>query len=214
MTRDEAVAQIQRLLGQNTSATITTQIEETLRFVQNELEHDPELPFFLKQETLTLTTTANVERLTPPAGFLRIWDEDALYIQELDSSPVTWTPLDKDEPRYLRVNTQEGGTGQPEAYAWDGTDFILFPTPDDVYTLRCIYYKADTVLSSNITNLWLTHLPYLMIGKAGTIVAASLRDQGAMTLFDQFVMRETPKLNNMTVDRDQSGRKPVVGGPD
>lgn len=214
MTRDEARAQIQRALGYNTSTSLLTDIEETLRFVQNELEHEPELPYFLKEETLAMVSIASNERLATPDGFLRIWDEDGLYIQEPDSDPVTWSPLDKDEPRYLRVNTQEQGEGMPEAYAWDGTSFILFPTPDLVYTFRMIYYKADAVLSSNITNKWLTHLPYLMIGRAGAILAAGLRDQTGLTIFSSFIQTETPKLNSLTVDRDGSGKKLVVGGPD
>ena len=215
MTRDEAVTQITDILGFNSSSTVVTKAQNALMFVQNELEHDAELPYFLKEEVTNLTCTASNERMATPAGFIRIWDEDALYVQELNSDPVTWVPLDKDEPRYLRVNTQEDGEAQPTSYAWPGqSEFMLFPTPDQVYTFRLIYYKADAVLSSNITNKGLTHLPYLMIGKAGVILAASLRDQGALSIFTTFIQNELPKLNSLTTDRDQSGRKLVVGGPD
>lgn len=214
MLRDEARDQVKRILGYNTASTIATDIEETLRFVQNELENDPELPFFLKEEVTNLVTVANTERLSPPPGFIRIWDEDALWILEPGSDPETWTPLEKDEPKYLRKALQGKGKAQPVAYAWDGSDFLLFPTPDAVYTLRLIYYKADTVLSSNITNKWLTYLPYLMIAKTGMILSASIRDQSATPVFQGMLQSETVRLNSMTVDRDGSGRKLVVGGPD
>jgi hypothetical protein len=214
MLRDEAVNQIKRILGYNTSTAIAADIEETLRFIQNELEHDPELPYFLKEEVTNLVTVASTERLAPPDGFIRIWDEDALYLLEPNSDPATWHQLEKDEPKYLRQSLQGRGEAQPVAYAWDGTDFLLFPTPDTVYTLRLIFYKADAVLSSNITNKWLTHLPYLMIAKTGMILSASLRDQSATAVFQGMLQTETVRLNSMTVDRDGSGRKLVVGGPD
>lgn len=214
MTRDEAVAEIKEILGFNTSTTLTTTIEGKLRYIQQVLERDPELPYFLREEVTNLTCAASTERMAVPTGFIRIWDEDALYVQEPDSDPVTWIPLEKDEPKYLRQALQEKGEAIPQAYSQLNGDFLLFPTPDQVYTFRLIYYKADAVLSSNITNLWLTNLPYLMIAKTGVLVATSLRDQGALGIFQSMLQDEMAKLNNLTTERDMSGRKLVVGGPD
>jgi hypothetical protein len=212
MTRDEAVAQIKQVLGFRSD--LTTQAEDGLKFQQNELEHEAQLPRFLLEETLSLTCTADTERMTPPTGFLREWDEDGLYVQEPDSDPVKWIKLEKDEPSYLRSVYGETEASIPEAYAFDGTSFMLFPTPDAAYTFRMIYYKADTVLSSNVTNKWLTNLPYLLIGRAGAVLAASARDQAALGIFGSMVAENTAKLNSWSTDRDMAGKKLVVGGPD
>lgn len=212
MTRDEAVGQIQQILGFRTD--LVTEIQNALIFQQNELEHEPQLPFFLLAETLTLTCTAHTERMAMPTGFLREWEEDGLYVMEPDSDPVTWLKLDKDEPKYLRTALQELGEAIPVAYAYDDTSYLLFPTPDVQYTFRQIYYKSEPVLSSNITNKWLTNLPYLLIGRAGALLAGSARDQVALQIFTSFIQSETAKLNAWTTDRETAGKRLVVGGPD
>lgn len=212
MTRDEAVGQIQQILGFRTD--LTTEIQNALIFQQNELEHEPQLPFFLLSEVLDLTCTAHTERMDPPTGFLREWEEDGLYVLEPGTDPVAWRKLDKDEPKYLREATQGDGEAMPVAYAFDDTSFMLFPTPDTIYTFRQIYYKSEPVLSSNITNKWLTNLPYLLIGRAGAILAGSARDQVALQIFTSFIQSETAKLNAWTTDRETAGKRLVVGGPD
>lgn len=212
MTRDEAVGQIQQILGFRTD--LVTEIQNALIFQQNELEHEPQLPFFLLAEVLNLTCTASTERMAVPTGFLREWEEDGLYVMEPDSDPVTWIPLEKDEPKYLRVALQEQGQAIPVAYAFDDTSYLLFPTPDRIYTFRQIYYKSEPVLSSNITNKWLTNLPYLLIGRAGALLAGSARDQVALQIFTSFIQSETAKLNAWTTDRELAGKKLVIGGPD
>lgn len=211
MTRDEAVAQIKMILGFRSDKT--TEIQNQLIFEQNELENDPQLPFFLREEVTNLTTSAGDPQLAVPSGFIREWEEDNLQVQTLDGE--SWNKLVKDSADYLRsvYQTEEG---IPVAYAYDSVSgfYTLFPTPDAVYTLRQTYYAADTVLSSDITNKWLTHLPKLLIGRAGLVLATSFRDQIAMQVFSSMVQSEMTKLNALTTDRDGGGRKYVVGGDD
>lgn len=215
MTRDEAVSEIQQMLGFRTDKA--DEIQRELIRQQNLLENGLELPYFLRSEVTDLTTTANNERLTPPTDFLREWDEDSLSIQSTDDGGNTiWTPLEKDGPTYLRNYYQNLSmlTGVPEAYAYDGTSFILFPMPDAVYTLRMIYYKKDTKLIGNVENKWLQYLPYLLIAKAGFILASSLRDQGAQQIFAAMLQEQMALLVNQTVAIDGAGRKYSMGEPD
>lgn len=213
MTRDEAVSQIQLILGKRTD--LTSEIITQLQFAQKEAEKRLELPIFLRSETLSLTSTPNVERMTPPTGFLREWDEDALYVQEPNTSPIKWNPLDKDSPRYLRSESVlELTPAIPEAYAYDGTSFILFPTPDLAYTFRMIFYKADDPLTSNIENKWLANIPYLFIGHAGSIIASAIMHKEALALFSAMFTESAKRLDGFTPSRDGGGRRYIMGGPD
>lgn len=214
MTRDEAIENIRMILGFRSADFRTDDIIKTLKWHQNELEKQPELPYFLRTEILNMTNTINVERMPTPAGFLKEWEEDAFYIQDVGSNPVTWTPLEKDGPEYLRTTLQAEGPGTPKAYSYDGTEFILFPTPDAVFTYRMIYYKKDVVLDTNIENKWLENLPYLLIGRAGAQIASGLRDQVAVGLFGSLIAEGTVRLNSLTVSRDGANRRYIVGGPD
>lgn len=215
MTRDEATAEVQRVLGYRTDKV--AEIEFLFQSQQQELEHQPTLPWFLREETLTMTSIALNERMAFPAGFLKEWQDDPMRIRVTDPSTgfFTWNKLAKDTPEYLRDTLQKEGTpGVPQAYNRDAASFILFPTPDDVYPFRMIYYKADVVLASNITNKWLTNLPYLLIGLAGMRVSGATRDKDAMATFGAMVQEGSGRINNWNTTIDEEGSRPVVGGPD
>lgn len=204
---------VKLMLGFRTANT--ADIIALLQEQQQELEHEPQLPTFLKAETTSLTCTASTERMAVPTGFLREWDEDKLWVRNPDYDETHWDELEKGSPMFLRPATQDEGEGIPRAYAYDQTSFLLFPTPDIVYTFRTIYYKAEPVLSADgDTNKWSQNLPYLLVGRAGLILATGLRDQMAMSVFSQLVMSETVKLNNYSTDRDTAGTKYVMGGDD
>ena len=208
MTRDQAVALIKQILGFRSDKT--TEIENQILFQQQELEHEPTLPYFLRAEVTDLTSTADDENLAVPTGFIREWDEDVLQVENAEGA---WSKLVKDSPDYLR-SVYQAETGIPVAYSYDGIsgNFKLFPTPDAEYTFRLTYYKQDAVLSSNITNLWLTHQPFLLIGRVGVILASSLRDQNAIQIFSSMIQSETVKINALTTERDS--RRYTVGGDD
>lgn len=219
MLRDEAVAQINQIMTWRSDRT--TEIIAGLQFQQQELEGDATLPNFLRKETLALGNTIDLERMAPPADFIREWDDDALWIQITEDGIQKWRALEKDTPKYLRENINNMMTDHdlteeriPIAYAYDGTDFILFPTPSQVYTYRMIYYAKDDLLTTNIENKWLKHLPYLLIGKAGLVHATAFDNKGAQALFAQFIVSGTKKLNDVSTDRDMAGKKLVIGGPD
>lgn len=215
MTRDEAVAEVQRILGYRSDKV--AEIQTLLLYQQQELEQQPDLPWFLREETLTMTSTALNERMTTPPGFLKEWQDDGLYIQRVDTSSnlIVWDKLVKDTPSYLRTTLQQAGTpGIPKAYNRDFNGYILFPTPDAIYTFRQIYYKADVILNGNITNKWLTYLPYLLIGRVGLRVAGATRDKDAIASFTMLIQEGMGRINNMNTEIDEAGGRPVVGGPD
>ena len=120
--------------------------------------------------------------------------------------------LIKDELETLRQDLP--GSGRPIAYALDDSYFRIFPTPDEAYVLKMIYYKADDLLTSNIENLWLKHIPWLMIGLAGAPIAAGLRDKNAVSVFAALEQKHSRLMIRNTEARRHEGRRYVMGGAD
>lgn len=215
MTRDEAVVEVQRVLGYRTDKV--PEILSLMLYQQQELEKQADLPWFLREETTSLVSSIANERMAVPPGFIKEWQDDGLYIQRTDttSNQIVWDKLAKDTPSYLRTTLQQDGTpGVPKAYNRDFNGYILFPTPDKIYTFRQIYYKADVTLATNIENKWLANLPYLLIGRCGLRVSGASRDKEAMQNFMLMVQEGMARINNVNTELDEAGGRPVVGGPD
>ena len=210
MTRDEAVARILERLGFRSG--LSTTIQGALQEAQQELEAAVELPWFLKSEYSSIQTTADEERVPVPTDFLReLEDDDTL--QYYDADEELWIALGKELPHIARQEWQ-GFTGVkwPRKYSLDNLYFRLYPTPDDTYTLRMQYYKSDDVLDSNIENLWLTHRPNLLIGRAGIHVAASLHDDRALRYFTGLTTEQADVMQKEEVAREQAGSSKLVRG--
>jgi hypothetical protein len=216
MTRDDAVEIIQQQLGFRTdlSSTIVT----NLQLAQTVLESGPTKPWFLISEDNYITTDVDEQRIVLPSDFLQETDQAVLRYVPDDLTASAEVDLKKDDydalrKAYLDTDTGTIEEGAPEAYALLGEYFRIFPTPDDVYTLHMVYYKSDTVLDTDVTNGWLTHAPYLLIGKAGWQVAMALRDIGAAAAFKQMEQEGRLLLASQTYDREFSNRDMQIGGP-
>lgn len=217
MTRDEAIALMQIQLGFRTdqSANLVT----CLQAAQQQLELQPTKPWFLVSTDYTLTTVAETEAVALPTDFLQEIDEQVLrYIpdedDDADDDTSNEVDLVKDSYDVLRANFRDNVFGEPEAYALVGEYFRIFPTPDDEYTLKFIYYKKDTVLSSNVENGWLKWAPYLLMGKAGQLLSAGgLRDTGATQVFMGWEQQGAIALHAQNVAREMGNRDLQVGGP-
>lgn len=218
MLRDEAVAEVQRVLGYRSDKA--AEIQQLMLYQQAEMERQPDLPWFLRTEIENMVSVANTPQMALPVGFLKEWQEDPLAVRTLNSSSTyyIWKELAKDSPNYLRTSMQEVSTtlsiGIPQAYSRIGDNFILFPTPNDIYTFRMTYYKADAVLTTNIENKWLQNLPYLLIGRCGLRVSGATRDKDALQTFGLMVQEGMARINPWNTELDNAGARLVVGGPD
>lgn len=214
MLRDEAIAIIQRTLGFRGDKV--SDIEKILEQTQDMYEQGEELPFFLRTEISTINTTADEERIPLPDDFLMEWEDDALWYFDASADTADqWTLLAKEGLDFLRASDALAGTGSPEAYAFDGTYFRLFPTPDLIYPIKAIYLGKDAPLTSNIENGWMKHLPYLLIGTAGIQLAVGLREKPEATaLFSKWETEGLKRLLVQTISRDMANRKLVMGGED
>lgn len=212
MDRATAVARIQERFGFTTN--LDTEIVAALQDSQAELEQEVELPWFLISEISSITTTAAEERIPVPTDFLREVDGDALwyYNSTATADEDKWVELGKDKTDFLRATLP--GSGPPEAYSLQGEQFRIFPTPDDTYTIKLVYYKQDQVLTSNVENQWLKYASDLMIGEAGVKIAIARRDQAAMQFFSSLLTRARTRLVQASQAREDSNMRYVMGGPD
>lgn len=213
MNRDTARARIQFGLGRRTD--LADEINDSLQDVQVRLEQEDALPWFLRTEISSTTTTAAEERVGVPSDFLAEWEDDALwYFNDTASEPEdVWTKLQKSETDLLRAKYP--GSGTPKAYSLDGTYFRIFPTPDAVYTLKQIYFAADQVLSTNIENKWLKYVPELLIGIVGQEMGVPIGLSAAR--FERFRQLESEgrtRIRRKNLQLELANRPLLIGGPD
>ena len=68
----------------------------------------------------------------------------------------------------------ETAVGKPEVFDLSNLTAYLRPIPDEVFTIRCLYYAKDAAPSDTATtNLWLTNAPKLLVAETARVVAAA-----------------------------------------
>jgi hypothetical protein len=244
MDRDTMVARMQQKLGFRTDRT--TECQNALQDVQDELERGGTLPFFLQQLDQTFTITPAVPKsATPqeynlPVGFIRDVDEQDGTLRYQKASPGPQVFLEKMDYKNAELRfygktvvTYDQGVvivpsedtqfspGTPVAYVVRTNKIRIYPGPDITYNLLWSYYAHDTPLNgSNVTNQWSTYAPYLLIGKAGMLVAGDMRDADAYGLFSKIVFGD-PQIPGdvgalkqylaFLFEREESGRTYAMG---
>lgn len=208
MTRDEGVAHIKRQLAFR--QTLDTEIVAELKLAQTMLELGPVKPWFLISNNATALTTANQQQLSLPTNFLLEVEDAVLTYIDSDNEEHD---LVKDEYDVNRVNFKETDPGVPKAYSLLGNFFQLFPVPADEYTIRMMFYKQDTVLTSNVENGWLKYVPYLLLGTAlKQIAEGPIRDTVAGGVANGWISAGMQALNSRNVDRSMTNTTPQMGG--
>lgn len=215
MDRDALETEIRNKLGYNTNLDASL-IIGAIQNAQIILERKSELPWFLESENSSINTTAGEERIPVPSDFLREINENAMWRYDATGDP-DWVELGKTSvPEGRRTYAaDDDASGKPLYYALQGNYFRLFPTPDDNYTIKLIYYKKDTVLSSGATeNGWSTVCPFLLIGRAGMLLTGNNKDQASMATFKELYEEGLNDLFRSSEGREHAGQVYVRGDPD
>lgn len=199
ITRSEAVSAIQRRLGMRTN--LDTDIATEIQLAQTVLESEVELPWFLLAKDSSLVTVAETAEVAYPSDFLRLSD-GGLWLKD----GTEYTQLDKDSFQAIHGDSDLEGSGTPSYFAELGLNFTLFKTPDAIYNLTLYYYAAATVLSSDITNAWLTYAPDLLISFTGMRMAESIRDKDAMGIFSSEYGKAFTRYIKSLVAHDEAGK--------
>lgn len=185
MNRSQAVARMQRGLG------FTDSYEEgcisALQEAQRFLENGRSLPHFLKVEDELLTVPVGSDPVALPEGFIREADGESLHYV-VDDGTNSWTFLEKSDFLNLKGSFDAGETGRPRAYIIRKGTIEFGPLARDAeYSLYWSYYKRSVSLAADVSNNeWLqeeTGNPEALIGRAGMIIAADLRDANATAIF-------------------------------
>lgn len=211
MIRNDAVAIVKQVLGfrSNLDTTIVTNMQNQ----QTKLELMPTKPWFLLSELSYRPTEVGEQRLPLPVDFLTEYEEGCLFYLDGENEDKP-TQLVKDTFDVLTADYKDEEPGPPEAYALTGNYFRLFPVPDAVYTLKMLYYKkAALLITGDTENEWLKYVPELLIGKTGSILAASLRDFEAVKVFNGMISENMQLLENQNEARKHDNYDMQMGGP-
>jgi len=181
MTRDEARTLVAARLGFRTDLNDTIDLE--LQLVQaEELEDDNEFkPWFLFTDytDATFVTTSGQDYVQLPSNFLLQIEDTFLYFQEPEATGAEfpWSPVRANLLAEIMAQDEVGGV--PGFVTVQGDRLYIRPTPQEADTLHLFYDRDDAVLSSNVTNLWLTHaIEWLVPATACEIPRSHLQHNG------------------------------------
>jgi len=235
MDRDGAVSKIANKVGFRTD--ITALIQTALQDTQDELERGAKLPWFLiKENTPFVVTPASPPVATPqeyplPAGFIRETDYHdgnlrfqihvpgpTLFMEKMDLMPAENYFFGRRISRWnenieiIVVEDTQFTPGAPMVYVLRENTVRIYPGPDIVYNMLWDYYAHDTsLLGGNTTNQWLTFDPWLLIAKAGMLVATDLRDNEAIQYFSGLEQSSMRTAVAVEVERERAGRAFAMG---
>lgn len=210
MLRSTAIALMKQILGFRRDAD--TSYVTSLVAAQEQLEINPVKPWFLLTENATTFMTIGEQRVPLPSDFLEEHEDDALFYMPSDTSKEE-VPLIKRDLDYLKGLYTRTATGEPETYALVNDYFRVFPTPDDTYELKMIYYARDESLAdTDLENKFLKWVPYLLIGQAGLLMATGLRDKSAREMFAKMASDGLLLMNSQNEARAQANREMQIGG--
>lgn len=235
MDRDTAVTRISDKLGFRTD--VTTRVINALQDAQDEMERGATLPPFLVKQDQTLTVTAPATpvatplEVTLPTDFIRETDYQDGNLRYQKSTPGPMVFLEKmdytaaEEYFFARqlirwnvnievIETEDTDftAGTPMVYVLRKDTVRIYPGPDQNYSLLWDYYGHDDAVSGgNVTNRWLTNSPWLLIAKAGILVATDLRDAEALQYFQGLEQGATRDHLAMIYSREVAGRSHSMG---
>jgi len=215
MTRAELVAEIRKKLGYNTGLT-ESYITDAIDNAQDMMEDMPESPWFMTQELQSLATIADTETVALPTDFKREIEEAELWYYD-STATEPWTELAKGsipELRHYYSNVTQTSY-KPKAYAVSASNIYIFPEPDAVYVLKWTYMGALTKMAADgDTNGWSLYAPYVLIGKAGMLLADNNRDKIGRGVFEKIYAEAYQRLWRMNEAREHAGQTYQRGGAD
>lgn len=162
MTRNQIRDLIALRLGNRTD--LNDRIVSEMQLVQNDLEQEDFLPWFLlSHETFSndATNTHLIDLSTEISSFILPYESADLEWQDTDG---TWVAMDKvlSVKDLQRADSRAFEETTPAVYAAVGDYFQIYPDPEEQLTFRQWVYLKDTVLSTDITNGWTANAPELL----------------------------------------------------
>jgi hypothetical protein len=218
MTPAELITLVKGRMLNNTDTTLDDLIILEANNIQDNLQQEAFIPWFLFKDTndsTNLETVAGTEFVALPADFIREYDEDytALFRYNPDAAgdEDPWVPMVKDD--YSLIKTKYPGAGTPTHYDLLGSRLYLRYIPNDIYTLRMLYWgKDDLIASGGSANLWLTHASDWLMNEVGAIMSSqyvAMPDIHAKFMSNAQVARN--RVYKDTLARIEAGRMRNMG---
>jgi len=211
-------ARFKRRIGRR-GFTVTTEFLDEMIAAQEELEGMPQLPKFLKAQTLWETTPQGNILLTnlPPADFIRVYDDQALAYLAEDGKEKHAKRLDTRNQLVSKRNAGVSPNGTIYYYIDEmgGTKYIeISHAQDRDVQWRLTYYAQDTILTGANSNLWCAREPNQILGFAGMNLATWLRDERALKYYQGLYSSARSKMIRQ-IEADEWGDTDLVmGDPD
>ena len=179
-----------------------------LILLQSEYEASVSTPWFLLQVKTLVLAPGQTAYAFPP-GFRRFDDSESYVSFTLNGEAL---PVEIVSPQAI---VAEGtlATGSPLAVAATASQFLVYPTPDDAYTLS-IYavYADDAPTDAAVENLWAKHAPSVLISKTAFRLAKdTLQDDVKAAALQVDVLEAETRLYRFGVARSESGRSRTYG---
>lgn len=158
--------------------TSPTQIKAAINSAAN---HYMNFSFWFNETSSTAVTVAGTQAYAWPTTMVR---EDAVKITANGTSTVL-NKIGMQELQDLTMTTTSRGV--PYSYTSYGSQFLLYPIPDAVYTLTYYYTKTYTELAADgDTNVWTTEAEELVRTRAKKLLALhSMHDYEMAAALDQ-----------------------------
>lgn len=181
MTRDEAVALVLQRLGNRSGTAVENRVIADMQLAQIELEQAVEKPWFLLSSRVALNNEASpTDELLLPDDFLAEYKDGLLQV-DIDG---TWKKVEKlDGKRFEAVDDNVYSDYAPMFYTLAKDKIFLRADPEEVLDFRWDYFAKDDVLSTDVTNLWLTNVPEVLICAAGVKSATFLEAEKKIQSF-------------------------------
>lgn len=153
----------------NMDSIINTEIDITV----DRLEGQEFCPWFLLSENNYYEGLAGENRIPVPAGFIREYEEGALYLSKSDGTVRLLCKKSQDQLTDLM-----GTTGVPTHYALTNQYFRVFPIPLEDFKVELLFFRKSATISAG-ENPWFTHAAELIIAETLWSLLASRRDKTA-----------------------------------
>lgn len=142
----QLIAKLRKATGQDEDDL--TDADATLQLNIAYWELLDKFPFREKETRTTFVTQAGVRAYNAPSPFEAL---KHLAIKDLDSDSDQHTPIDQmgHDVYEQKYNESSDNQGQPTHYVREACQILLYPTPDDVYTLTMRYWTTLDDLSSS-----------------------------------------------------------------
>lgn len=170
-------------------------------------EYERERFWFNESRDLTFSTVAGQRAYTTAAG---AWIPRVITVDDLFLTVSTQNrPLRKEDPAALELlNDASSPNGEPYAWAWLNDSIILYPTPDDAYTVRAVaHWRLADLSADGDSNAWTTYAEPLIRYRATQLIHQTVsRDAEGAALLEPLIAKALADLRAETSRRKTTGR--------